>query len=79
MQHEKLSVAVCVSKKTGKAVTRNRLKRVTKEALNDLLLDVRPGVTAAIFPSLKFEGKKFQERTNALKKLLVKADLLQCQ
>lgn len=68
--------AVCVGKRLGRAVVRNRLRRVTKEALEPFVGSVAPGSEVALLPNPQFESLSAPERVRLTGQLLSKAGLL---
>lgn len=68
--------AVCVSRKAGKATVRNRIRRVTREALDDLVELAPPGRYIAVFPRREFAECPSNERSRRLRKVLRRAGLL---
>jgi ribonuclease P protein component len=68
---------ICVSRKTGKAVRRNRLRRVTRESLDPMIPDIRTGHFVALFPGRSFSQLPPAERTRALGGVFRKARLLE--
>ena len=67
---------VCISRKTGKAVRRNRLRRITRESLDAMIPDIRTGHFVALFPGRSFSQLPPGERTRALGGVFRKARLL---
>ncbi|NYE57598.1 ribonuclease P protein component [Carboxydothermus ferrireducens] len=53
------SFGISVSKKIGKAVVRNRLRRRLKEALKRLCFEFLPGYDYVIIPRLSFKNDEF--------------------
>ncbi|MCR9143548.1 MAG: ribonuclease P protein component [bacterium] len=74
--HEGTRFVVCVSRKTGKAVRRNRLRRITRESLDPMIPDIRTGHFVALFPGRSFSQQTPDDRSRALSGLLKKARLL---
>jgi ribonuclease P protein component len=67
--------AICVSKKIGKAVRRNRLRRVTRESLDPMVSVVRKGHHVALFPGRRFLELAPGERERTLARALKRAGL----
>lgn len=70
-------MAICVSRKLGNAVQRNRYRRVTREALDELIGDVEHGFYVAVFPREPFLKMAASARKQALQGGLREAGLLE--
>ena len=70
-----LQVGFSVSKKIGKAVIRNRVKRRLKEAFSQVLNDVKPNVLVIIIARPGIAEKDFAAIKKNLERLLQKAKL----
>ena len=68
--------ALCVPRKLGGAVMRNRYRRVCKESLRALALKTKPGTHVALFPQKTFAKLSFKQRTDCLLSLLRRAKLI---
>ena len=66
---------ISVSKKVGKAVVRNRIRRLIKESLRLIQHDIKMG-HSIIIVARNPEKKNFKEMDITLKKLLKKANML---
>ena len=66
---------ISVSKKIGKAVLRNRMRRLIKESLRLLQHDIKKGYNIIVV-ARSSENKNFEATDASLKKLLKKADIL---
>lgn len=67
---------ICVSRKAGNAVRRNRLRRVTRESLDPMIPDIRNGHFVALFPGRSFSNLAPLERSRALGTVFRKARLI---
>ncbi|MCH5151756.1 MAG: ribonuclease P protein component [Clostridiales bacterium] len=65
-----------VSKKYGKAVARNRIRRQMKAALSTFASEVKGGYNVIFIPR-RHEGYEFRDVLTSVKALLYKAGLLQ--
>ena len=68
-------VGFSVSKKYGKAVQRNRIRRQLKSAVSALMPSAKEGFNAVFIPR-RHEAYEFAELASSVKKLLEKAGLL---
>ena len=69
-------VGFSVSKKYGKAVQRNRIRRQLKAAVSAVMPNAKEGFNAVIIPR-KHEAYQFDEIAQSMNKLFAKAGLLQ--
>ena len=70
------NVGFSVSKKYGKAVARNRIRRQMKAAVSTVIMRVKEGYNVVLIPR-KHESYLFGEVIRSVEKLLQKAGLLQ--
>ena len=66
---------ISVSKKVGKAVIRNRMRRLIKESLRLLQYDIKKGYSIIVV-ARNSENRDFKTIDISLKKLLKKANML---
>ena len=77
---EELKLAVCISRKTAsRAVDRNRLKRITRVALDPHIAAMQTGYYVAFFPRPRFETLTPEERSQAVGALIRRAGLFASQ
>ncbi len=63
-------VAICVSKNMGTAVTRNRLRRIVREALEPQMEALPEGYDLAFLPAASFDRQSPRERVATVGALL---------
>lgn len=68
--------AICVSRAVKKAVNRNRLKRIAREALDPLVSRISDGYYLAVFPGSGFDALNPFARIEHLAGALKKAGIL---
>lgn len=68
-------VGFSVSKKYGKAVQRNRIRRQLKAAVSAVMPNVKDGMNAVIIPR-RHEAYDFDEITESVRSLFEKAGLI---
>lgn len=69
-------LGITVSKKIGKAVLRNRAKRIIKEAYRSLEGSVSSGYDFVIVARVSINGKKMGEIAESLEKMLKKSGII---
>lgn len=74
---DELKLAVCISRKTAaRAVDRNRLRRVTRAALDGFVPRLKSGHYVALFPRKAFESFPADVRVQFVGDLLRRTGLL---
>lgn len=67
--------AVTAGRSVGKAVQRNRAKRLLRAALQDVIQDIQPGYQGILIARKPLLDANFQEISQALKSLLHEAGI----
>ena len=70
-------VAFCVSRKLGKAVVRNRIRRKCRASLEPLIGTLPPGWHIAILPGRQWQTMPPDRGTQEVRKLLMRAGILE--
>ncbi len=70
-------IGVIAGRRVGKAVTRNRLKRITRELVRASHSDMAFGHHCIAYPKVKILRAKFQDVENAWSQMLRKIGMLQ--
>ncbi len=68
--------AICVPRKLGKSVLRNRYRRICKETLRNLDLNAKPGFFVALLPQNNFISLSPYKRKLSLLNLLGQAGMI---
>lgn len=69
-------IGIVVGRRVGKAVTRNRLKRIFRELVRASHSDIAGGFHCIVYPKVKVLGVKHREIGETWKGALAKAGLL---
>jgi len=70
-------MGIVVGRRVGKAVTRNRLKRIFRELVRDSYSGMATGYHCIVYPKVKVLAAKYQEVGKVWKGTLAQAGLLQ--
>jgi ribonuclease P protein component len=73
---EQIRIAVAASRHVGKAVKRNRAKRLIRAALQPLITSITPGWDILLIARQPMTQATIQETEQALYKLLIRAQLI---
>ena len=71
---EKLKIGISISKKVGKAVVRNRLRRLIKENIR-LTTNIKTGYSMVILARVGADDLNFQTMRSSINHLLKRCDL----
>ena len=66
-------IGISVSKKIGKAVKRNKLKRRLREIVGLIILDLNPGYNYIFLPKTPASDSSFVQLKQSVEKLITKA------
>jgi ribonuclease P protein component len=69
-------IGIVVGRRVGKAVTRNRLKRIFRELTRDSYSNMAVGYHCIVYPKVKVLATKYQEVGKAWKGTLAQIGLL---
>jgi ribonuclease P protein component len=76
MPDEQIRVGVIAGRSVGKAVQRNRAKRMLREAAGPLLPDIKPGVDMVLIARAPILKASLTQVREALRNLLIKGNVL---
>jgi len=78
-ENEKIRLGVSVSRKVGKAVVRNRVRRLVKEIIRQMMErdQIRPGYDLVVIARKPAAEQDFGAMERSLRHVLSRADLLQ--
>jgi len=74
--HELSRIGIVVGRRVGKAVTRNRLKRIFRELVRGSQSGMTRGFHCIVYPKVKVLGVRFQEIGESWKGALTQVGLL---
>ena len=74
--HDPSRLGIVVGRRVGKAVTRNRLKRIFRELVRGSNPDMASGFHCIVYPKVKVLGVKYQELREIWKGALAQVGLL---
>ncbi len=70
-------IGIVVGRRVGKAVTRNRLKRIFRELVRESYSGIATGYHCIVYPKVKVLKTEYQEIGSVWKDTLARAGLLQ--
>lgn len=74
--HDPSRIGIVVGRRVGKAVTRNRLKRIFRELVRESHTGMASGFHCIVYPKIKVLGGKYQEIGESWKGTFAQAGLL---
>ena len=74
--HDPSRIGIVVGRRLGKAVTRNRLKRIFRELVRESQAGMAGGFHCVVYPKIMVLGVKYQKIGEIWKDTLVKAGIL---